>query len=80
MPGVKVRVNERCVGCGTCTKGICIADAIKIVNKRAVINTACIGCGRCIEVCPQEAIEISIEDKEYLEKSIKEISPLVDVT
>lgn len=80
MPGVKVKVSERCVGCETCTKGICIADAIKIIYKRAIINNACIGCGRCVEVCPQKAIDISLEDKESLIKSIGEISPLVDVT
>ncbi|MFX1452777.1 MAG: DUF362 domain-containing protein [Promethearchaeota archaeon] len=80
MPGVKVVISDSCVGCGTCTKEICFVDAIKIVNKRAVISEACRGCGRCVAVCPQKAIEISIEDKKFLEKSIGQISPLVDIT
>ena len=80
MPGVEVRVTEKCVGCGTCTKGICFVDAIHMVNDRAFINEDCRGCGRCIDVCPQNAIELSINDKEYIMKSIKTMDELVDVT
>jgi ferredoxin len=80
MPGVEVRVTEKCVGCGTCTKGICFVDAIHMVNDRAFINENCRGCGRCIDICPQDAIELIINDKEYISKSIKRIEKLVDVT
>ena len=80
MPGVEVRVTEKCVGCGTCTKGVCFVDAIHMVNEQAFINENCRGCGRCIDVCPQNAIELLINDKEYIIKSIKRIDKLVDVT
>ena len=80
MPGVEVRVTEKCVGCGTCTKGVCFVDAIHMVNDRAFINENCRGCGRCIDICPQNAIELLINDKEYIIKSIKRIDKLVDVT
>jgi Pyruvate/2-oxoacid:ferredoxin oxidoreductase delta subunit len=84
MDGVTVTVNDRCVGCGTCTQGICFVDAIHIheVDNRAVISDACRGCGRCVEVCPQGAIEISIsiERDQFVEQSIARISPLVDVS
>ncbi|MHA1727842.1 MAG: NADH-quinone oxidoreductase subunit I [Promethearchaeota archaeon] len=85
MPGVDVRVNiERCVGCGICTKEICFTDAISIIkinNKfKAIINENCRGCGRCVEICPQNAIEMFIEEGKYIKKSIKRISSLVDLS
>jgi Fe-S-cluster-containing hydrogenase component 2 len=80
MPGVTVAVSERCVGCGTCTRDTCFADAIQIVDNRAVIGSACRGCGRCVDVCPQEAIEISIEYAQFVERAIAKLSPLVDVS
>jgi ferredoxin len=80
MPGVTVAVSDRCVGCGTCTGGVCFADAIHLVDSRAVISDACRGCGRCVEVCPHGAIEISIEYSQFVEESIARISPLVDVS
>lgn len=80
MPGVKVTVNERCIGCGACTQAICFVDAIHLVDGRAVISDDCRGCGRCVQVCAQEAIEMSIEYGHFVEASIARISPLVDVS
>jgi len=80
MPGVIVTVTERCVGCGTCTQGVCFVDAIRLVDNRAVRSDACRGCGRCVDVCSQGAIEISIGDGKVVEKTIDRLSPLVDVS
>jgi ferredoxin len=80
MPGVNITVTERCVGCGTCTQGICFVDAIRLVDNRAVRSDACRGCGRCVDVCPQGAIEISIDDEQFVEKTIGRLSELVDVS
>jgi ferredoxin len=80
MTGVKIRVNDDCIGCGTCMKGICFVDAIQMVNEHAVINEECRGCGRCVEVCPQNAIELTIDDELFVKKSIEQIEKLVDVT
>ena len=80
MPGVTVRVTEECVGCGTCTKDVCFVDAIHLVGNRSVITEACRGCGRCVSVCPQKAIEISLEDEKFMEKVIDRLTSLVDVT
>jgi len=55
-------------------------DAIQLVNQRAVISDECRGCGRCVSVCPQEAIEISIDDDRFVEELINRLSPLVDVS
>ena len=80
MPGVVVRVTNKCIGCGTCLKGICFVNAIKLENKKAVITEECRGCGRCVSVCPQNAIELLINDETYIKKSIKELDDLIEVT
>ena len=80
MPGVTVAVGDRCVGCGTCTQGVCFVDAIQVVDQRAVISDDCRGCGRCVSVCPQAAIDLSVEYGRFVEESIARIAPLVNVT
>ncbi|OQY20740.1 MAG: 4Fe-4S ferredoxin [Anaerolineaceae bacterium 4572_32.2] len=80
MEGVTVTVSDRCVGCGTCTQDVCFADAIHLVGNRAVISDACRGCGRCVEICPQSAIEISIEQSQFVERTIARITPLVNIS
>lgn len=80
MPGVKINVTDKCIGCGTCTKGVCFVNAIEIKNNRAIISNECRGCGRCVDICPQKSIEIIFEDANYVEKTIGEIDKVVDVT
>jgi len=80
MPGVSVAVTDRCVGCGACAQGICFVDAIRSENDRAVISDECRGCGRCVEVCPERAIELTIADDAFVQKSIERIAPLVDLS
>jgi len=80
MPGVKVTVTDRCTGCGTCEKEVCIARAIRIEGDRAVIGEECRGCGHCVEVCPEGAIELTIEDPDFMDSLIPRITSLVDVT
>lgn len=79
MPGISVRVTDRCKGCQICTKGYCFVDAIHFINNKAVISKECRGCGRCISVCPHDAIEIRIEDEHYVKKSIEEIDNIIDI-
>jgi ferredoxin len=79
MPGVTVTVTDRCTGCGTCTQGICFVNAISLVDGHAVKSDACRGCGRCVTACPQQAIEISIQN-DSLPASIQRLSQLVEVS
>ena len=79
MPGVSVWVGEECAGCGRCTKDGCFVDAIRLVDGRAVISDACRGCGRCVEVCPQGAIHLTIEDQGYIQQTIAGISARVNI-
>jgi ferredoxin len=79
MPGVRVVVSDKCLGCGDCTQGICFVDAIRLVNGQSVIGAECRGCGQCVEICPNEAIELSIDQYAYVDEVIERISQLVDV-
>jgi ferredoxin len=80
MPGVEVRVTEKCAGCGTCLSANCMADAISVVDGRAVIDAGCLGCGRCVEICPENAIELTFEGPEAVARAVRRLSALVDVT
>ncbi len=80
MPGVEVRVTEDCIGCGTCTNGVCFVNAITLINRKAVISKECRGCGRCVEACPNNAIKLTIEDKLYIDKSYGNLDKIIDVT
>jgi ferredoxin len=66
MPGVSVTVTERCLGCGTCARDICFVDAIHLSNSHATISDACRGCGRCVSGCPEGAIELSVDDAQFV--------------
>ncbi len=80
MPGVSVTVTDRCVGCGTCADDVCFVNAIRMTDGRAVTGEGCLGCGRCVEVCPTQAIELSVADDAFVASSIERLAPLVDVT
>lgn len=79
IPGIQITVTENCVGCGKCTQGVCFVDAIQLKDGKAVISNDCRGCGRCVEICPHEAIKLSLT-KEALKESKRLISRVVDVT
>jgi UDP-glucose 4-epimerase len=51
-----------------------------MANGRAAISDACRGCGRCVSVCPENAIEITVDDGRFVEKSIERLSQSVDVS
>ncbi len=80
IPGVTVKVSDKCKACGTCTDGVCFVNAIRLGEKSAVIDNSCRGCGRCVTTCPNKAIDITIADPDYINNSIEKISGLVDVT
>jgi ferredoxin len=80
MPSVEVRVTEDCAGCGLCAEEVCFVDAIRMEGELAVIGDGCRGCGRCLEVCPADAIELSLDEDRFVRESIDRISPLVDVS
>jgi len=79
MPGAIVEVTDKCKGCGLCTK-VCVFNAIAVINKKAKINEECRACGRCVNICPQNAVKVTLTDEDYINKAIKRIDGLVDIT
>ena len=81
MEGVEVRVNrDTCVGCGECFK-VCIYDAMKMKDNKAMIDQEdCKGCGRCERVCPNGAISISIDDYSRIDELIARFEERVDIS
>ncbi|TXT58901.1 MAG: Electron transport complex subunit RsxB [Promethearchaeota archaeon] len=79
IPGVKVVITEKCIGCGTCMKDICFVNAIQMRENKAYITDQCRACGRCMEICPQNAIELIIENDDYVNRAIEKIETLVNV-
>ncbi|MFX1458279.1 MAG: 4Fe-4S binding protein [Promethearchaeota archaeon] len=80
MPGVEVKVTDACIGCDSCLENVCFVDSIHINNNRAEINVECRGCGRCVDICPQNAIKLTIKDKNFVLNSIKQIEKVIDVS
>jgi len=78
MPGVFVEAGEDCQGCGTCADGICFADAILVENGRAEISLECRGCGRCVEICPEDAILLTIEGEKNIQETISRLNLLIE--
>jgi ferredoxin len=79
MPGVNVTVTGACTGCGACAEDVCFVNAIKMDGGRAVISGQCRGCGRCLEVCPAQAIQLTIDDQAFVDHAIQRIEPLVNL-
>ena len=79
MTGVHVEVTDGCVGCGACTENVCFVNAISLVDGQAMISDQCRGCGRCVEVCPEDAIRMTIDNALFVEDTIERISAVVDV-
>jgi ferredoxin len=81
MPGIEVIVNaDVCVGCGKCTEPtVCMTDNLSIIDGKAVMGDNCVGCGRCYEVCPVGAIEIEIQNDDYINETIRRLREKVDV-
>ncbi len=78
MPGVTLRVNDRCTGCGRCLD-VCFVDAVEIRDGTAHITGLCRGCGRCVDICPQGAVEMKIPSARRYDETAGRLSSLVDV-
>lgn len=78
MPGVEINVTEDCTGCECCGGEVCFAEAISFENGKAVISAECRACGRCVEICPEEAIQLTMNGKPFVQETIDRITRIVD--
>lgn len=60
--------KNKCTGCKICEK-VCPVNAIKVIDKKAVVFDNCIDCGLCINNCPFNALSLKSEVLEGSEKS-----------
>ena len=80
LPGVNVFVTERCEGCGRCARDVCFVGAIGLENRQARIDPdICRGCGRCADICPNNAIAVTVRDAGFIDNAIRRVSSSVDV-
>ncbi len=77
MPGVQVEVTDDCTGCSLCADGSCFAEAIQVENGRAEISLECRGCGRCVEICPEDAILLTVDGKHNIQEAINRLDVLI---
>ena len=77
MPGIQVKVTEDCTGCSLCADETCFAEAILVNNGRAEISLECRGCGRCVEICPEDAILLTIDGKQNIQEAINQLDVLM---
>jgi UDP-glucose 4-epimerase len=78
LPGLKVEVTDRCVGCGFCVD-YCLYDNISVINGRAVHGDRCRGCGRCVTFCPEKAVSITLNNPEFKNETIRRIEAFGNV-
>jgi len=77
LEGLDIRVDsEKCVGCKKCMEK-CFLDLITEKDGKAYIPIDCRGCGRCISACSKNAIEISLNNPEFINNTIKRIEKYV---
>lgn len=65
--------NEKCNGCGVCSK-VCPANNIRIIDKKPVWRHQCEECLACIHWCPKQSIEYkndSLNKERYNHPDIK---------
>ena len=73
-------IDYNCQGCGKCVE-VCYVRVITIHDGKGMIDEeSCKGCGRCAAVCPEGAVHLELTDDAFLEKIVRELGTLVDVT
>jgi NAD-dependent dihydropyrimidine dehydrogenase PreA subunit/flavodoxin len=51
--------DEHCTGCSVCAKN-CPVGTIKMNHKKPYWGNNCEDCNRCINICPEQAIQVSV--------------------
>jgi ferredoxin len=76
LEGLEIIINDDCTGCGTCVK-TCYMKAISIEDGRARHAGTCRSCGRCASSCPNGAVTITMNDPDFVDKTVNKFLSLV---
>jgi Fe-S-cluster-containing hydrogenase component 2 len=61
-------------------QAVCPVNALHLVDEPPFHRGCVPGMGRCVDVCSQEAIELSNEYSQFVDKSITRLCSLVDLS
>lgn len=79
LDGLEIAVDqERCIGCGKCAEH-CFIDVISFEEETTVIGADCRGCGRCVAVCPENAITVTLDNRDFVQQAVSGIEAYVRV-
>jgi len=79
VEGFSIAVTDACVGCGVCETN-CFIKAVQVVRGRAVINEYCRICSRCVTACPQNAIQLKLDNPHAADAVVARILSRVDLS
>jgi len=72
LPGVSINLNEElCNGCGVCA-GECFMSMIEMRDGLPRILDDCKGCARCVQLCPQKALRLDMDDENLVFRQLME--------
>lgn len=79
LEGIRLEVNEECVGCGECVP-VCPVANVSLEAGKAVMGTMCLGCGTCARSCTRGNIRVRIEPgTAFAEEARRRIESGVDI-
>ena len=80
IPGMHVRANDDCRGCGLCVKReFCKVHAIQICEGKAVVDDRrCRGCTRCVHMCPYGGLELYGRTASAVGTAKKHVDPVIN--
>lgn len=81
LPGVSIELNEDlCNGCGVCADG-CFMSMIEMRDSRPRILEDCKGCARCVQLCPQKALSLQMDDEDAIfQRLMRRVEDVADIS
>ncbi len=81
LPGLSIELNESlCNGCGICAEG-CFMSMIEMGDGLPRILKDCKGCARCVQLCPQKALSLHMDDEDAIfQRLMRRVEDVADIS